>query len=440
MNSPLEIAMQVLGGACQSADWLWWIHEPAMVRVMSRPRVLDVEAVLQAAAKSKTRTEGTVAIFPITGVIYKEAYYADETSSTRLRSDVLAALADDNVTGGLVVSDSPGGSTAGLTEAGDALAAFAAAKPLWGQVSGMACSAAYYLMMSCEKIFSQRMDTIGSIGTRLQVFDYSKMFENLGIKSYAIDTGPYKSTGAFGSELTADQRSFLQSYVDSTQKEFARAVQAGRKFTGDQLSAVADGRFWKAAEAKQLGLIDGIQNFEQTFSQLAALAAPTKGAKQMTTPADTAASGTKTVATMTELGLLPGVTNDFIVEAMKAAWTADQAQSTWMERQQKEIIALKQQNADAAKIAAAAGSGGVSSTAVAEPGKGGNVPGSSTAASGAEFQKTLKALQKEHGQLEGMRKARAEDPDGYTAWLEEYNAAHDTGSKARERFTQRKSG
>lgn len=42
-------------------------------------------------------------------------------------------------------------------------------------------------------------------------------------------------------------------------------------------------------------------------------------------------------ATLEDLKLLPGVTNDFIVEQLGKNVTVDQAQSSWMELQQAEI-------------------------------------------------------------------------------------------------------
>ena len=66
---------------------------------------------------------------------------------------------------------------------------------------------------------------------------------------------------------------------------------------------------------------------------------------------------------------IPGATADFIVEALSNAWTLDQAQSTWMERQNARITELQQlaeQADERAKVAAASPAPGVSVESVTE--------------------------------------------------------------------------
>lgn len=431
MNSPLEIAANLFGGGMRGSDWMWAIHEPAMARVMARPRVVDIGAVAQSVAASRPRVEGNVGVIPISGVMYKEAYYSDEASISGITDALRAMTGDENVSSILLVADSPGGSVSGLAELSDAVSAAANKKPVVGQVMGMCASACYYALSGAQKIFAQRMDMIGSIGTRLNVWDWSQLFANIGLESIPIDTGDYKSTGAMGTKISDDQKKYLQSIVDGYQADFAQVVQGGRKFSPERFAAVADGRVFLASEAKTLGLIDGIQTYDRTFSQLAALAAPKTGVKKMTDTAKPVA------ATFTELkGCIPGVTAEFICEAQEEGFTLDQAQSSWMEKQQAVNASLQQQLADAKKIGAAAGGAGVPASTVAE-GKGPKKDGegeSSGAAFTARFEK-LKAAGE--SPADAMRQAVKEDPTGHAAYLEEYNATHESMATAKDRFLKR---
>lgn len=434
MNSPLEIAANILGGIGGS-DWLWAIHEPAMSRVMSRQRIINVDAVVQSVASSRPRTEGSVGVIPISGVMYKEAYYSDEASISSITNALRVMAADENVSSILLVADSPGGSVSGLAELSDAVSMAASKKPVIGQVVGMCASACYYALAGAQQIFAQRMDTIGSIGTRLNLWDWSQLFQNVGLTSVTIDTGPYKSTGAMGKPVTDDQKQYLQSIVDGYQADFAQVVQAGRKMSPERFAAVADGRVFLASEAKSLGLIDGIQTYDQTLSQLAALAAPKTGVKKMT---DTT-TPTKVAATFTELkSCIPGVTAEFICESQEKGHTLDQAQSTWMELQQKQVADLNQKLADAQKVKEAAGGAGVPAGTVAEGGKGGPKEPESESTGGAFTERVAKLKAAGKSPADAMRQAVKEDPEGHEAYLEEYNATHETMAKAKERFAKSK--
>ena len=191
------------------------------------------------------------------------------TSYINLKQSVRAAVADPKVETILLSVDSPGGSVDGLAEIGDELFKVRQSKPIVAQVDGMAASAAYYIASQANQIFSHRMDEIGSIGTRLMLYDFSDAFADEGVEAVAIDTGEFKSAGAMGTKITESQRDYFQGIVNNYFDDFLSVIIRGRGMSKKDLSAIADGRMFTAKDAVANGLIDGIQTFEETVTSIA---------------------------------------------------------------------------------------------------------------------------------------------------------------------------
>jgi ClpP class serine protease len=157
------------------------------------------------------RVDEGVAIIPLMGPMMRRAgpiaarYGIAGTDGVRLAIE--SAVADDDVDQILLRIDSPGGSVSGLDQLGDAISA--AKKPVTALVDGMAASAAYYVASQADRIVLGRNDLVGSIGTRMMLYDFSRQFENDGVEAVPIDTGKHKSAGALGTKITDEQRAAL---------------------------------------------------------------------------------------------------------------------------------------------------------------------------------------------------------------------------------------
>ena len=199
------------------------------------------------------------------GVMTKDVsfwtYISNGLSTTQLTDAFSQFASNTSIEAVLFVIDSPGGSVDGLDALGDAITACRKKKPVVAQVDGMAASAAYYAASQATEIHANRMDLVGSIGTYIMLYDYSKMFEEAGVKVIAVKTGEHKAAGAAGTEITDEQVAEFQRLVDAYFGDFKDAVLRGRKgkIKPKQLDGVADGRVFLADESVDLGLIDGVR-------------------------------------------------------------------------------------------------------------------------------------------------------------------------------------
>lgn len=211
-------------------------------------------------------TQGNVAIVQLSGVMVP---YKTRQVSAALR----AAAADSSVDTILLSIDSPGGTVSGTEQLAHDVAQVKGVKPVIASVDGIGASAAYWVASQANKIFTTgRNSLIGSLGTRMIVNDFSQFFAKHGIKAVPVDTGEFKSAGAFGTELTETQRADFQRVTDALNANFKMAVGSGRNLPEAAVNSLFTGQVWPAkdvtgkADATGLGLIDGIQPLDETLA------------------------------------------------------------------------------------------------------------------------------------------------------------------------------
>lgn len=228
-------------------------------------------ATLEAKQMTIAQPVGQIGLINITGPMFKgaeDAYWFGGTSTVEAIKAVNEFANADGLKSIVLNFDSPGGTVDGLAELGDAIFEARKRKKVYSQTSGTMASAAYYAASQADKIYAGRMDMIGSIGTRLMLYDFSKYFDSLGIKAIPIDTGPLKSAGAVGTEITAEQQAYFQDVVNRYFDDFVSVVARGRSMSKAEVRKLADGRMYMADEAVKNGLIDGIQTLPETIGKL----------------------------------------------------------------------------------------------------------------------------------------------------------------------------
>lgn len=350
-----------------STEHVWMLHPEWASKLSSPDAAKELAALTPAGPREKfarryeklgmvdfkpdvTLDDG-VAIVRVDGTLTRrpdfwQAFF-DGLSSEALAFEIERLAVDDGVDAIVLRIDSPGGEASGMPEVADAIYEAAKIKPVVAVADRMAASGAYYIASQATKVYAGGRDAdVGSIGTLLVAYDYSQFFEKAGIKPVVFATGPFKATGALGTEFTDDQKAYLQSRVDETQKHFVEAVKRGRGLTGDQLAAATDGRVFRPTEATRLGLIDGVKSFADVVSELKAEYGSSRGNKRgnrMTQEANKPAAADFAAL---KSGV-PGATAEFIVESLEAGWSLQEAQRVWMTRQSDQIAALQRANAEA---------------------------------------------------------------------------------------------
>lgn len=157
--------------------------------------------------------------------------------------------------------DSGGGYVKGVQHCADVIKN--SSKPISTFVSGDMYSAAYWLGCATESIETLSYSGIGSIGVYAEHFDRSKQLENMGVVARIFRSGKWKGAFSSNRELTEEEQIRLQQDIDETANEFFTHVATMRNLSE---KAVADfeGDTFTAEKALELGLIDRIENVNQT--------------------------------------------------------------------------------------------------------------------------------------------------------------------------------
>lgn len=179
----------------------------------------------------------------------------DDRKVTRALND----LADDDAVRALIVTiNSPGGSVAGGESLHDAIARFAAKKPVVAVMGGLAASAGYMISVAADRIFARESTITGSIGVLLEAPEVSGLLGKIGIDTQTIVSGPLKDQPSFTHPLSPEGQKVLQGLVMDMYDQFVAMVAAGRHMDPDKVRQLADGRAYTGRQAVQLGLIDAI--------------------------------------------------------------------------------------------------------------------------------------------------------------------------------------
>lgn len=225
-----------------------------------------------------------VAIIRLDGVLSKAgSWWFNGTSTVDARHQIAAAVADPRVKKIALVIYSPGGTVDGTYELAGDIAAAAKRKTTVAFIQDLGASGAFWAASQASQVFASPTALIGAIGTYAVLIDTSGLAEKLGTKVHIVRAGQFKGMGTPGTAVEKAHLAEAQRLIDARNEFFLQAVAAGRKLPMAKVRELADGRVHLAADAKRLGLIDGVQSFQTTLAHLAVMG--TGFASQTTTAA-----------------------------------------------------------------------------------------------------------------------------------------------------------
>lgn len=207
---------------------------------------------------SKLEMRGSVGLVTIDRPLLKGArgsdkYYFGVLSHEDVAEDLDAAVAQ-GARSILLNMDSPGGTVAGTPELASKIAGLRKqGMRVYSYAGTMSASAAEYVSAPAEARFAAGSAMVGSIGTRLDVVNISKMLEKFGVQWEVITSGKYKATGHPAVPLSDDQRAYLQDMVSAHAAEFQAHMKAWRPGLGAEHM---QGQVFTGKEAARIGLVD----------------------------------------------------------------------------------------------------------------------------------------------------------------------------------------
>ena len=180
---------------------------------------------------------------------------------------------DDDVKAVVLRVDSPGGGVYPSEEIRREVAALkAAGKPVVVSMGDLAASGGYWISMNADRIYADPSTITGSIGIFGLIPNVTRTLDKIGVRTDGVSTTRF--AGAFDITRPMDPAvgQVIQSVIDKGYADFTGKVAAARNKSVEDVDAVARGRVWSGAQAKERGLVDELGGFEAAVADAAARA------------------------------------------------------------------------------------------------------------------------------------------------------------------------
>ena len=173
-------------------------------------------------------------------------------------AELLRAARDDDKIKALVLRvNSPGGEVFASEQVRREVAALKqAGKPVVVSMGDLAASGGYWISMNADRIYADPSTITGSIGIFGLIPTIPRTLAKIGVHTDGV--GTTKFAGAFDITRPLDPQvgEMIQSVIDKGYRDFTGRVAQARHRSVGEIDAIARGRVWSGAQAKERGLVD----------------------------------------------------------------------------------------------------------------------------------------------------------------------------------------
>ena len=193
--------------------------------------------------------------------------------STSMAKALRAAAHDPEVKAIVLRIDSPGGSyVAADTVWHEVIAARAAGKPVVASMGNVAASGGYFIAMAADRIVAEPGTVTGSIGVFAGKMVLRDLWSRLGVSWDELHRGDNATMWSSNQPFTPAAWARVNAMLDAIYLDFTTKAGAARHLSPEQIDAVARGRVWSGADAKERGLVDALGGFDAALAEARALA------------------------------------------------------------------------------------------------------------------------------------------------------------------------
>jgi protease-4 len=212
-----------------------------------------------------------IAVIYASGVIASGESDYDTTSGSVVGSDTMLdhlrkARADGSIKAIVLRIDSPGGSALASDVIWREVTLTRNVKPVIASMSDVAASGGYYIAMPAHAIVAEPATLTGSIGVVMLKFVIDGTLKKLGMNMEGVKNGRYADLYSPVRAFSPEERAKVQEQMQATYDTFVEKAAAGRNTTPERIDAVAQGRVWTGAQAKQIGLVDELGGLERALA------------------------------------------------------------------------------------------------------------------------------------------------------------------------------
>lgn len=147
-----------------------------------------------------------------------------------------------------------------------------AGKPVVASLSSVAASGGYWIASAADEVWAAPTTITGSIGIFGAFPTFERSLDAIGV--HADGVGTSELAGAFDPRrpLQPAVAAIMQRLVERGYRRFLDVVAQGRDMSPEEVDAVAQGRVWAGATARELGLVDHLGDLQAAIAAAARLA------------------------------------------------------------------------------------------------------------------------------------------------------------------------
>jgi protease-4 len=143
----------------------------------------------------------------------------------------------------------------------------AAGKPVIVSMGDVAASGGYWISLATDELLADAGTVTGSIGVFTLLPD--KALEKIGVHTGGVTTTWLAGAGDPRRPLDPRFAELLQATINHVYSDFTSKAAQARKTTPDKIDAVAQGRVWTGAQAKERGLVDTLGGYADALKAAA---------------------------------------------------------------------------------------------------------------------------------------------------------------------------
>jgi protease-4 len=192
-----------------------------------------------------------------------------ESTAELLRS----ARDDDQVKAVVLRVDSPGGEVFASEQIRREVAALKdAGKPVVISMGDLAASGGYWISMNGDRIYADPSTITGSIGIFGVFPTVQRGLDKIGVHTDGVGTTRFAGAFDITRALDPEVGAVVQSVIDKGYRDFTGRVAQARHQNVQAIDAIARGRVWTGAQAKERGLIDQFGGMQDAIADAASRA------------------------------------------------------------------------------------------------------------------------------------------------------------------------
>jgi len=147
-----------------------------------------------------------------------------------------------------------------------------AKKPVVVLMGGQATSGGTYVAALANRIVARPTTLTGSIGIWGGKFTLAGLYGKLGVSRASVQRGAMAGLYSETAPFSEVERAWVRRDLGESYARFKAYVAEGRGMTEEQVEEIARGRVWTGAQAREIGLVDELGDFQTALATAKELA------------------------------------------------------------------------------------------------------------------------------------------------------------------------